>query len=275
MDSIYNKDGYICVRIGKDIEIMMSSALRLCLVIGLLIMVSGCATPPAWMEGYRAIDEVDGLPVLELSEFDGSAPQRSMFADILSREEYARYQAKGTRAELFYISARHDVLEYVALDHPHTSATVGRVFNYFKQREMQSDDGVGVAADLATFWYRRVTLPVENRQCIIFNSEWDIQAEDALLRSDKVMFGYYCARKKVTLDKQAAIKIIDALGVRGINKRFHGEKLEIGGPATLSDQQQLSALAQGKDAPSEWGAAFPFEIGVSYSPSGGCSGSEC
>ena len=77
------------------------------------------------------------------------------------------------------------------------------------------------------------------------------------------------------MDKQAAIEVIDAIKVRDINQRFVGKTLEIGSPATLPVQQQLSALAQGKDTPNQWGALFPFDIGVSYSPSGGCSGSEC
>ncbi len=240
------------------------------LVAVLGVALSGCAIAPADQEGYRAPDEADGLPVLRAKVFDGIRPKRSMYADFFIREEYARYENEGARAELFYITPRHENLEYVALNHRHDSSTVAELFNYFNTRPVQSPPGVRARNELAEFWYRILTLPKDDRQCVVFNSEWDPHPEDATLRPDKVFFGYFCPPAGATVDTAKAAEIIDTLGLRGINVRHLGKSLAIGAPAPAARQQSLVELAKGRGAGAEWGAAtFPFDMAAPYSPSRG------
>jgi len=235
----------------------------------LVLVVGGCAIPPTNMEGYRTVDEVAGLPLLRLALFADTKPQRVQYADIMIREEYARYDAHGARAELFYVNPRHENQEYVALNHRYDSSNVATLFNYLNGRKVISPKGTGVETDLADVWYRILTLPDDDKQCVVFNAEWDLHGEDALLRPDKVLFGYYCAPAGAALDKAAALEVIDALGVRGNNVRFTGDSLAIGAPAQPAVEKKLMALARGDGAGGAWGAAeFPFDMAAPYAPSG-------
>ncbi|MEK9753423.1 MAG: hypothetical protein VW338_09460 [Rhodospirillaceae bacterium] len=233
-------------------------------------MLAGCATPPANVEGYRAVTEADGLAVLAAKAFEGVQPKRAVYADWLIREEYARYEKGGARAEVFYVTPRHENLQYVALNHRHDSTNVAELFNYLTSRPVQSPPGVCARNQLAEFWYRILTLPADGRQCMVFNSEWDLHPEDAVMRPDRVMFGYYCPPAGQSIDKTAASEIIDGLGVRGLNLRHTGATLAVGGLAPAGAQPELAALAKGEGAKGEWGAAtFLFDMAAPYSPSRG------
>jgi len=239
------------------------------LAAAVVMALGGCATPPTNIEGYRTIGEEAGLPLLRIGAFDGVAPARSQFADLLIREEYARYDADGARAELFYVTPRHENLEYVALNHRYDSSNIATKFNYLNSRQTTSTKGVGIRTDLADIWYRILTLPSEDRQCVVFNTEWDPHGEDALLRPDKVLFGYYCPPAGHKLDKAAVIETIEGIKVRDVNLRFTGDSLAIGAPAAPDVQRRLLALARGDGSGGLWGAAdFPFDMAAPYGPSG-------
>lgn len=247
----------------------MYTSVKIMLAVSAVMVLFGCAIPPANMEGYREVKEPDGLPVLGADVFKGTTPARAMFADLMIREEYARYEANGARAEVFYVTPRHENIQFVALNHRHDSSTVASLFNYFNSRKVESPPGVRARNGLAEFWYRIVTLPDDNRQCMVFNSEWELHHEDALLRPDKVMFGYFCPASGGTLDKAVAGKIIGGVGVRDINVRYTGDSLEVAGPASPDKQSKLAQLARGEGSSGQWGAAsFPFDMAAPYSPSG-------
>jgi hypothetical protein len=232
-------------------------------------LVAGCATPPYNMEGYRAIDDADGLPVLQTDAFKSVKPARAMYAEMAIREDYVRYEKDGARAEIYYINPRNGFRRHIALNHPYDSSTVFKLFNYLTSRKAEFTKGERARNDLTEFWYRIATLPTEGRQCVVFNAEWDLHHQDPLTRPDKVMFGYFCPKPGVNVDKALAGTVIKGLGVRDINVQFTGKTLEIGGPATQPVQSELARLAQGGGTNGDWGAAsFPFDMAVYYSPSG-------
>ena len=232
-------------------------------------LVAGCATPPYNMEGYRAVDDADGLPVLQVDALKGARPVRAMYAEMAVREDYVRYEKDGARAEIFYISPRNGFRRFISLNHPYDSSTVYKLFNYLTSRKVEFTKGERARNDLTEFWYRIATLPAENRQCVVFNAEWDQHHQDPQMRPDKVMFGYFCPKPGVDVDKALAGTVIRGLGVRDMNVQFTGKNLEIGGPAAQPVQSELAQLAKGVGTNQDWGAAsFPFDMAVYYTPSG-------
>ena len=234
------------------------------------VALAACAIPPTNMDGYRALDEADGLPVLNADVFKGVQPARSMYAEMSVREDYVRYDKDGARAEIYYISPRHGFQRHIALNHRYDSSDVATLFNYLNAHKFATTPGERYRNDLTEFWYRIGTLAGGDRQCVVFNAEWDLHHDDPLIRPDKVMFGYFCPKPGVSVDKALAGKIIGGLGVRDVNVHFTGNSLEVTGPAAPADQTQLAQLAQGAGQQRDWGsAAFPFDMAIYYSPSGG------
>lgn len=252
--------------IGETTE--MKTTGKILAVAGLGALLLGCATPPHNMEGYRTVDEIDGLPVLKAAAFHDTTPKRAMFADFEIREDYVRYDANGAKAEVFYINPRNGFWRNIALEHRHGSSNIAEVFNFFRGRTVEQADGVFLRTDFGPLWYRILTLPDDNRSCVVFNSERDEHPDDSLLRPDKVLFGYYCPPAGETLDAAAVKRVLDGLGVRGVDLPFPGKEPEIGGLASPAMQRQLEMLVRGGAGAREWGAAsFPFPMAAPYTPS--------
>ena len=56
------------------------------------------------------------------------------------------------------------------------------------------------------------------RHCVGFLHEWDYRAGDPELRQAKVLFGYYCAKPGIELDRNQVASLISDIWIEGIDR---------------------------------------------------------
>lgn len=238
-----------------------------------LAALGACAPQPGAIEGYRALD---GLIAFDAPVLKSVQPKRVTHVNSIQRQEYARFEGAGATAEVVLVQARHFFLENVSLNFPQTTENVIGLWNAFKGKDIKMAKAVWYHPELAGFWYRPFSA-ASGPSCIAFTSEWDIHAADEKLRPDMALLGYYCAPKGQALGPVEAEKVIDTIGVAGVNKSFRGNSLELAMAPDPNQQEPLARLVRGASA-SGGGAGtdyFPFNMAEVYTIHGGCSGTDC
>jgi len=233
------------------------------------LLLGACATPPGAIEGFRDVDERDGLIVLDGGGFKGVTPKRVTHLHALQRQEYALFEKAGARAEVVLVQARHFYLDTVAVNFNMVTEDVIKLWSAFKGKAMKMEAPVMYNPGWTGFWVRPFRLTTEDRACLAFTTEWDTHGDDPLLRPDKVMFGYHCAAPDAAsgagLSEAQIGDIVKGIGVRGVNRHLLVTSRELNMPPDPGKQGMLSGLAK------RGIAAFPFEMAESYTISGGCS----
>jgi len=241
-----------------------------------LAVLGACAPQPGAVEGYRAIDETDGLISLDLPEFKTTTPTRVTHLNSIQRQEYALMEGSAARAEVVLVQARHFFLENVSLRVTLDTEDVVGLWNAFKGKDLKLAPSQWHHAGWSGFWYRPFQVTDEKRACVAFNTEWDIHAADENLRPDQALFGYYCAAPGETMSAGKIDQVMETVGVRGVNKRFRGTNLELAMAPDPSRQDILAGTARaGGPAKNRGTDQFPFDMAEVYTIHGECTGAEC
>ncbi|MDP6390047.1 MAG: hypothetical protein QF654_09160 [Alphaproteobacteria bacterium] len=240
---------------------------------GAAMLVTGCAPTGGT---YDLISELS--PENSLLRFYGkplkdATPQRAVFANPWEYEEYAGFQGKEMRLEMFYI---HQVGWNTVVQYPYTMRHMIDAWNYNSGQNKRWEIEEFVNGPVAEIWYQRYVLSDRNQACAGFQAEWDYDDTDLLSRPGKVFFGYLCAAPGKQLADAAIEDALTSIGIRGVT-----ERIRKGDPAQLAmdfgDTSKISAptrhqglaIARGGADGTTGSQGFPFGFVEPYTEGDG------
>ncbi len=222
--------------------------------------LAGCAVADAARPGLRTVEPGEARVVFAAPAFRSAEPGRVAFADIHQREEYARFEGVGARAELVHISTRHYLIKNLIIDGLKVTEPMARGWSFIARRNPVFEEARKVETGWATFWIRPFRAGDPVRSCFALTSEWDYRQEDPLTRPEKALFGYYCAEPGGRLNAAETDALVAAIGVNGVNLPRAEPFAEEGPLPTALSQAELERLARGGAADDFGNPAFPFML---------------
>ena len=238
-------------------------------LVGLTLALAGCATGQ-----YDKITEVSAEK--SLLRFYGKAqkgivPQRVAFADPWKYEEYAGFEGKDVRLEVFYIEA---VKTQTSVQYTYALQRMVDTWRYNANKKKSWGEENNVENPMTSIDYRRYVL--DGQPCAGFHGQWDTPADDDLLRPGRVIFGYLCARGGKKLSDAVINDSLRNIGIRGLTEKIRkndptqiampfGEKSEV----PLESKAKALAIAKGVPSGSHGNSNFPFEFVVHFQEKSG------
>ena len=194
--------------------------------------------------------------------FKDKQSKHVVFTDSWQHEEYVLFEGKGAQAEIIYVAANER--DTIALDYNLTVVPMVDTWNIARKHPISWGEEGQIGAPLGAFFYRHFRLTNTGRDCVGFFTEWDLKGNDPQLRYGKALFGYYCEKPSVKLNRAQVFGLLDNIWIRGItarlNVRFH-PVAPTGGP--LAGQE--GALAFAKHGNGVTGNTnFPFNFASYY-----------
>jgi hypothetical protein len=236
-------------------------------LVGMTLALAGCATGQ-----YDKITEVSSEK--SLLRFYGKAqkgivPQRVAFADPWEYEEYAGFEGKDVRLEVFYIEA---VETQTSVQYTYALQRMVDTWRYNAGKTKSWGEEYNVENPMTGIDYQRYVL--DGQSCAGFHSQWDTPADDDLLRPGRVIFGYLCARAGNKLSDAVIDDSLRNIGIRGLTEKIRrndpiqiampfGEKSDV----PLKSKAKALAIAKGVSSGSHGNSNFPFEFVVHFQES--------
>ncbi len=262
-------------------EIAMKSIRKVALAILLMATVgalSACEGLPGQLPGPKAAELPPGNGlILFAADTVGNTPKRRVqYADNEQRVDYALYRGGSAQAEFIYMETPYSL--WVAFDFPYTIRDKVETWKFSKGQAIDWGKAVLIRTALGQIFYRPYRLTGMDRSCLGMSGEWDMAVEDPELRSERIMFGYYCAPPGKALGVDETLALLDRIGLKGTTVRdtnyaarignFYGDiEANFGGP-----QQSARAieLVKGTKTPDPAGIdEFPFDYAEYYDPGDG------
>ncbi len=259
----------------------MKSIYKVALAILLIATVgalSACEGLPGRLPGPKAAElpPEKGLILFSADTVGDTPKRRVQYADNEQRVDYALYRGGGAQAEFIYMETPYNI--WIAFDFPYTVRDKVEAWKFSKGQAIEWGKAVRISTALGPFFYRPYRLTEMDRSCVGMSGDWDTAVEDPELRSERIMFGYYCAPPGKALGVGETLSLLDRIGLKGTTvkpteyaeriRNFYGDVDDnFGGP-----QQSAKAveLAQGVKTPDPAGIQeFPFDYAKYYSPGGG------
>lgn len=234
--------------------------------------LGACAVPGTDGSRIRAVAPGEERILFAADEFLGTTPRRALFMDDWEREEYARFEGRGARAELIYITS---VSPNVALEYPFMVRDTVGTWNMSRRNAPQWGPSGQASAAFDTiytqsFYTQSFTFGGTDRPCVGFNAEWDMVGDDPANRVGKVLFGYYCAPSGTVLTEERIASLLGTVGIRGVTERL-GKRARGPAPAVSPAQAaQAAQTARGASPTADTGnAGFPFGFGQYFTVGNG------
>ncbi len=220
--------------------------------------VGACVAPVPDRSGFWVPVPGKETVFFDAEVFAGTTPRRAVFIDRWEwqREEYARFEGGGARAELVYITTTHP---NIALEYRFKVRDTVETWNMTRRDSPQWGSVREVPTELTQFFAQPFTLPAADRLCVGFNAEWDGVGDDPQNRVGKVLFGYYCAPSGTELTEERIAPLLDRVGLRGITEPLYRHAED---PAPQVSMAQAETIARGASPTADTGnAGFPFGFG--------------
>ena len=226
--------------------------------------LSGCAAPGTDESRIRGVVPSQARILFTADEFHGTLPSRALFMDDWEREEYARFEGGGARAEMIYsASVNHNV----ALEYPFNVRDTVGTWNMSRRATLKWGPVSQFESAFGTIYTQSFTLGGADHPCVGFSAEWDWVPDDPLYRAGMVLFGYYCAPVGTALSEERIESILGMVGIRGVTERLRKSRRP---PAPGVPPAGAAQTARGASPKADTGnAGFPYLFGQYFTVAGG------
>ena len=245
----------VFARSASVLTLLMSVALAGCQTTG------GAAPSVNWASSNRA------YVLFTAPAFKNTQSKHVIFTDVWQHEEYVLFEGDGAQAEIIYIAANEQ--DTIALDYNLRVVPMVQTWNIAQKHPIAWGEKGQTGAPLGAYFYRHFRLTDVDRDCVGFFTEWDLKDDDPQLRNGKALFGYYCDKPGVKLNKAQVFGLLDNIWIRGLTARYDVRFQPIaptGGP--LAGQQ--GALTFAKHGTGDTGNAnFPFDMADHFNDADG------
>ena len=254
---------------------MKTTSIRHSVLAGAMLL-AGCVTGPVGQSNPEArgdfvrVDAADAQLVFVDTALKDAETTRVAFEDVYERHEYALFRAPdGGQAEVLYIATRDIANTQVALEFGKLIADTVPAWNFNRGQSIDWRKSEWTGSRWGGTWIQPYTLTGDNRGCVGFSSTWDDKVDDPRHRPSKVLFGYYCAAPGQALEFADAIKVVHALGIRGVSERLPVMSTDASGTTTEAPAPEIAALARGQADRRAGRADFPNLMAEVYQVGGG------